>query len=877
MKKTFFRIAILSVFFATACKETPPSDCYKPFEKSVRVERKGSHISIPLNELDFLFQPNFILDDVDLIVTLKGKHKDKEEEIELSLNGIKTSRRDGKRHCDREDYDEREDHSRSHFKLHRFFLNGAEPFHHYLLRLKARKGKLVIKLHTLRNIEHKIKSVELVFKGRTYDKNSCTKPSPTPTPTATPIDLSLFAPRIDSTDPSNSPTNVTTMSIAFSAQSSGGSFYCSLDNAVESLCSSPMNYANVSNGSHTFRVLGRAPNGQDAGSASYSWDVDALPPTVQIDNVATLRTLTNENSIQFFVSSSEPGTFMCSFDGATASACTSPVSYNGLSEGAHNFQVSVTDALGNASAPAAFSWSIDMTAPVVTISSVDPDVAMSSADFRNFNFVANEVASFECAVDSGAFAACNSPYALSNISEGNHWFEVRAIDVAGNVGASSSYSWVVDQTPPNLMVDSVYPAVGITNAENMSVSFSSSEPVRFFCAFDNGIEEECTSPYVHAMSEGAHNFQVVAEDLAGNRSAAASMDWMVDLTAPVISFGEFLPSSSAYINSRDFSVSVSASEAMAFAVSVNGVQFSSGNVISLSNLDEGSYVVSVVGVDSAGNASNMISHSFIVDVTAPILTISSSGTSPTSSDFRDFTFSASEDVSYECQLDSAGFGPCVSPLQYSGLADGEHVFTLRGIDLAQNTSELSYSWIVDTTPIHTQILSTNPSSPLTNLTSMLITFGADQAATGYMCSLNGAPEVACDTGSMSYVSLADGSHSFNVKAIDEFGVMDTAGASYSWTVDTIVPVPSNIGSTATVTTIIVTWATSEEATQMMFWGVGGVTGINQQTSESTSYTTSHSMTLSGLAPNTLYSFQVSGHDRAGNQYISGPFSVRTRR
>lgn len=874
MKTAFLRLSVF-VGFLTACNPPPDPNCYKPFEKSVEVVRHGSSIEVPINELEFLFDPNLILDDIDLIVTLKGKHSS-DEEIELDLNGIKVNRQDGHKHCDRTDYDDKNDWNRNSFKLHKFFLNGAKSFLVHLLMLKKNKGKLVINFHTKRKIDGKIQSVELVFKGRIYDKKNCAKPSPAPTPTATPIDVTAYAPTINSTNPSVSPTALTTMSIVFSARNTGGSFFCSLDGAAATLCQSPMNYSGLSNGSHTFQVSGRAPNGQNAGSASYSWVVDSVAPSVNIDNAAVLPSLSNQNSIQFLISSSEPGTFVCSLDGSAASDCTSPVAYSGLSEGTHSFQVSVRDSLGNTSAPASFQWAIDMTSPVATIVNVEPSEGISNNDSRSFSFISNEVSTFECSLDSMGFVACDSPANYSSLAEGNHWFEVRATDVAGNVSVPVSYSWVVDRTPPNLAIDSVYPTAGLTNAENASVSFSSDEPTTFLCSFDGSAEAECSSPFVTAMGEGSHQFVVVAEDAAGNRSAAAVVDWVVDLTAPIISFGNFEPSSNAYINSSDFRVSVNASENLALTVNLNGSPIPSSDVIELLGLAEGNYVLSVVGVDSAGNTSNVITHSFVVDLTAPIMSITSSGTSPTSSDLRNFTFSADEEVSFACDLDSAGFASCSSPLQYSGLADGQHVFSLRGTDLAGNSSLLTYSWIVDTTPIHTQIVSTNPSALLTNSTSMLITFGADQATSGYLCSLNGGSEVSCDA-SMQYSSLLDGQHTFLVRAIDEFGVMDTTGASHTWTVDTIAPVPSNIGSAATQTTITVTWATSESATQQLLWGLGGTGTINNSTPESTTYSTSHSMQLSGLVPNTLYSFQVAGHDQAGNQYVSGPFSVRTRR
>jgi hypothetical protein len=53
---------------------------------------------------------------------------------------------------------------------------------------------------------------------------------------------------------------------------------------------------------------------------------------------------------------------------------------------------------------------------------------------------ARAVASFQCSLDAGAFAACTSPHTVK-VKKGKHTFQVRAIDQAGNVGTPASDAW----------------------------------------------------------------------------------------------------------------------------------------------------------------------------------------------------------------------------------------------------------------------------------------------------------------------------------------------------------------------------------------------------------------------------------------------------
>jgi hypothetical protein len=52
------------------------------------------------------------------------------------------------------------------------------------------------------------------------------------------------------------------------------------------------------------------------------------------------------------------------------------------------------------------------------------------------------IASFQCSLDSGAFASCTSPHKVK-VRKGKHHFEVQAIDQAGNAGTPATDDWKV--------------------------------------------------------------------------------------------------------------------------------------------------------------------------------------------------------------------------------------------------------------------------------------------------------------------------------------------------------------------------------------------------------------------------------------------------
>src|SRR5207253_528758 len=123
---------------------------------------------------------------------------------------------------------------------------------------------------------------------------------------------------------------------------------------------------------------------------------------------------------------------------------------------------------------------------------------------------------------------------------------------------------------------------------------------------------------------------------------------------------------------------------------------------------------------------------------------------------------------------------------YSGLADGSHSFQVRATDPAGNTdpTPASYTWTVDATPPETTITAAPPAR--SNSSSASSSFTATKAGSTFACQLDGTALAAC-TIPQSYSGLADGSHSFQVRATDPAGNTDPTPASYTWTVDATPP------------------------------------------------------------------------------------------
>src|SRR5207244_7811802 len=97
-----------------------------------------------------------------------------------------------------------------------------------------------------------------------------------------------------------------------------------------------------------------------------------------------------------------------------------------------------------------------------------------------------------------------------------HLFEVRAIDLLGNVDPTpAGWPWTIDSAAPDTQITIAPPDPSALASAHFE--FTASEPGSFECALDGGAFAACSSPLDSAaLADGSHTFQARAIDLAGN-------------------------------------------------------------------------------------------------------------------------------------------------------------------------------------------------------------------------------------------------------------------------------------------------------------------------------------------------------------------------
>ena len=144
----------------------------------------------------------------------------------------------------------------------------------------------------------------------------------------------------------------------------------------------------------------------------------------------------------FAFTATEVATFTCRMDGTTWSACKSPMTYSGLTQGMHSFEVRATDVEGNVdSTPAQRSFSVE--GPTTTITDGPASTIRSTS--ATFQFSGGPgTTHFQCSMDKSVWEQCGPSATYDGLTTGRqHTFEVRAVSAEGlhdSTPASTSFA-----------------------------------------------------------------------------------------------------------------------------------------------------------------------------------------------------------------------------------------------------------------------------------------------------------------------------------------------------------------------------------------------------------------------------------------------------
>jgi hypothetical protein len=368
------------------------------------------------------------------------------------------------------------------------------------------------------------------------------------------------------------------------------------------------------------------------------------------------------------------------------------------------------------------------------------------------------------------------------------------------------------------------------------------------------------------------------KDLAGN-PLAVDFVWnfttgQADTTPPdtTITAGP-----SGTVTSTSASFSFSATEiGSTFACSLDGAAFSNcSSGISYSGLANGSHTFLVRATDAAGNVdATPDSRTWTVSAIVPDTTITSGASGSVNSSSASFSFTSTQAGStFECSLDGAAFASCASPKAYSALANGSHTFQVRAIYTGNtDPTPASQDWIVDT--IAPDTTTTSGPSGSVNSASASFSFSATEAGSTFECKLDSGSFAAC-TSPQSYTGLANGSHTFQVRAKDAALNVDATPASRTWTIDTVAPTgvaitaPANNANVSGQVTISATASDNVGVVRVRFF----IDGVLFDTDTSAPFSTTWN---SNKVTKTTHTIYVIADDAAGNTTQSATITVRVQ-
>lgn len=444
-----------------------------------------------------------------------------------------------------------------------------------------------------------------------------------------------------------------------------------------------------------------------------------------------------------------------------------------LTDGTYQYQVRVIDNAGNVGATDSQNVVVDLTAPAattITVDSVSQDTGLSGSDFITSDNQISLKGTLGAALGSGDHAQISldggvtwTDVSVSGLSwtwvdtrtlaDGDYNYQLRVIDDAGNISATTSQVVTIDTVAPDasktIAIDSISDDTGLSSSDfithdtsltlhgSLGATLADGEYAQI--SIDGGVTWQNVIVtgnswyYVDGRTLGnaTYDYYVRVVDAAGNVGSSAHQQVTVDTVAPdaVITVtvdnitvdtgfdnNDFLTSSTSYTLNGTLGAQPGAGEYVQVSMdggttwvnaTVNGTQWSYNDTRTLA---DGSYNYQVRVVDLAGNVGATTSQAVTVDTHAPQYGITidsiSEDTGQSGTDFitMDTTLTLNgslgsalaNDERVQISLDGGNTwtDATVTNQRWSytdtrDLADGDYTYQVRIIDQAGNVGSTS--------------------------------------------------------------------------------------------------------------------------------------------------------------------------------------------
>ena len=386
-------------------------------------------------------------------------------------------------------------------------------------------------------------------------------------------------------------------------------------------------FTGLSDGTHTVHVKAVDKAGNTA-TDSVTFTVDATEPSISITSPPN-NTIINSSDITISWTGSDNTTsidhYEVQIDGGpwTQAGTSTNHTLTGLPDGTHTVYVKAIDKAGN-TATDSITFTMDTIAPALRITSPHNNTIIKLSDITISWTGSDNTTSidhYEVQIDKSPWSyTYYTTYTLTDLSDGSHTVNVKAVDRAGNeVAVSATFT-----------VDTVAPILGIASPPNNAVLSLSEVTVEWIGSdITSGIDHyevqidrgpwskvgTFTNRTFTGLLDGTHTVYVRVVDKAGN-VATANVTFTVDATSPTVT--EHSPVGEDV--SVDTVITVTFSEPMdqgTVEISVEGVNGSitwdnnTATFIPSENLSYDTvYTVYVTGSDLAGNTLDRYNWSF---------------------------------------------------------------------------------------------------------------------------------------------------------------------------------------------------------------------------------------------------------------------------